>query len=164
HTVASATLASDGRIFTGINVYHCTSPSPLPPSLPFFLLLSPFSFPSFTKTAGELGSGGPCAENVMFANAVTAGVSSAMVPGILDAQGERVVLTHVVAVANDDRGVISPCGRCRQMMFDYYPDIKVIVKDDEGELTTVSPQELLPFAYDIKKIRKAGDPAKAGIV
>ncbi|TVY92699.1 Blasticidin-S deaminase, partial [Lachnellula willkommii] len=131
HTVAAATLASDGRIFTGINVPHW--------------------------------SGGPCAENVMFANAVAAGASSAMVPGILDARGESVVLTHVVAVASDDRGVISPCGRCRQMMFDYYPEIRVIVKDDGGELRTVGVKELLPFAYDIKGVRKAGDPAKLAI-
>lgn len=41
HTVSAATLASDGRVFTGINVPHW--------------------------------SGGPCAENVMFANAVSAG-------------------------------------------------------------------------------------------
>ncbi|TVY22105.1 Blasticidin-S deaminase, partial [Lachnellula hyalina] len=99
----------------------------------------------------------------MFANAVAAGVSSAMVPGIPDAQGKPVALTHVVAVANDDRGVISPCGRCRQMMFDYYPDIKVIVKDDEGVLRTVSVQQLLPFAYDQKRIRRLGDPAKAAL-
>ncbi|TVY50370.1 hypothetical protein LCER1_G006321, partial [Lachnellula cervina] len=45
----------------------------------------------------------------MFANAVAAGASSAMVPGIPDARGQSVVLTHVVAVASDDRGVISPC-------------------------------------------------------
>lgn len=44
----------------------------------------------------------------MFANAVGAGVSSATVPGVLDANGEKVTLTTVVAVANDDRGVISP--------------------------------------------------------
>lgn len=52
---------------------------------------------------------------------------------MLDAEGKKVVMKYVVAVANDDRGVISPCGRCRQMMFDYYPDIQVIVLDDEGE-------------------------------
>jgi cytidine deaminase len=31
-------------------------------------------------------------------------------------------------------------------MFDYYPDIKVIIKDGEG-LRTVTVDELLPFAY-----------------
>ena len=60
----------------------------------------------------------------------------------------------VVAVANDDRGVISPCGRCRQFMFDYYPDIRVIVKIGEGEkLGTVGVDELLPYAY-VSGLRK----------
>ena len=71
-----------------------------------------------------------------------AGVASASSPGI----GDGAVLTHVVAVANDQRGVINPCGRCRQLMFDYYPDIKVIIKDGE-ELRTATVPEMLPFAY-----------------
>jgi cytidine deaminase len=49
-------------------------------------------------------------------------------------------------VANDQRGVISPCGRCRQQMFDWYPHIKVIIKDG-NELRTATVDELLPFAY-----------------
>ena len=40
--------------------------------------------------------------------------------------------------------------RCRQMMIDYYPDIKVIVRDGE-DLMTVDVSELLPFAYRIKR-------------
>jgi cytidine deaminase len=52
-----------------------------------------------------------------------------------------------VAVANDQRGVINPCGRCRQLLFDQYPDIKVIIKDGEGGLRTATVDELLPFAY-----------------
>jgi cytidine deaminase len=39
----------------------------------------------------------------------------------------------VVAVANNERGVINPCGRCKQFMFDYYPDIQVIVRTGVGE-------------------------------
>lgn len=80
------------------------------------------------------------------ANAAAAGVSSALNPGF----GEKARLTTIVAVANEGRGVISPCGRCRQMMFDYYPDIQVIIKDGE-ELRTASMQELLPFAYVNRK-------------
>lgn len=56
-------------------------------------------------------------------------------------------LVACVAVANDNRGVISPCGRCRQMMLDYYPGIRVIVKNQAGEYATVGIDELLPYAY-----------------
>jgi cytidine deaminase len=114
HTVASAALCSDGRIFTGINMHHFT--------------------------------GGPCAEPVVFANAAAGGVASGSSPGFGSPQGRGPKLTHVVAVANNARGVISPCGRCRQMMLDFHPDIKVIVKDGNG-LRTVNVAELLPFAY-----------------
>lgn len=54
------------------------------------------------------------------------GIGSAHSPGVGGAK-----LTTIVAVANDRRGVISPCGRCRQMLLDYHPDIEVIVKDGE---------------------------------
>jgi cytidine deaminase len=86
-------------------------------------------------------SGGPCAENIAVVNATAAGVGSAMNPGIGGAR-----LTTIVAVANEGRGVISPCGRCRQMMLDYYPDIQVIIKDGD-ELRTAGIPELLPFGY-----------------
>ena len=43
-------------------------------------------------------------------------------------------------------GVINPCGRCRQHMFDYYPDIKVIITDGK-ELRVAGVDELIPFAY-----------------
>ncbi|KAH6664068.1 cytidine and deoxycytidylate deaminase zinc-binding domain protein [Halenospora varia] len=96
-------------------------------------------------------TGGPCAENVAFANAAAAGVQSLATPPSLQVLDPEIATT-VVAVTNDSRGVISPCGRCRQIMFDYYPDIKVIVRDpalgnDEEGLRTVTVGELLPFAY-----------------
>lgn len=105
-----------------------------------------------------------CAENIVFGNASLAGVSSSIAPGIISpATGLAPKLELVVAVANDGRGVINPCGRCRQMMLDYYPDIKVIVKagviveaGSEGEkadLKIVGMEELLPFAYVTKKYK-----------
>lgn len=61
-------------------------------------------------------SGGPCAENIAFGNAAAAGVASAWSPGVLGENGECESLVCCVAVWNDQRGVISPCGRCRQSM------------------------------------------------
>ncbi|KAF9891416.1 hypothetical protein FE257_004272 [Aspergillus nanangensis] len=62
-------------------------------------------------------TGGPCAELVALGMAAAAGA--------LD-------LTHIAAVANENRGILSPCGRCRQVLSDLHPGIKVIVpgKDD----------------------------------
>ena len=81
-------------------------------------------------------TGGPCAESVAIGNAVQAG-----------AKGED--FTHIVAVRNQRRGVLNPCGRCRQMLLDYYPHIKAIVVDKAAgdQLLAVDVKELLPYSY-----------------
>jgi len=49
--------------------------------------------------------------------------------------------------------VINPCGRCRQVMLDYNPNVEVLVLDeshgvgDKGVVRKVRARELLPFAY-----------------
>ncbi|KAL4871469.1 hypothetical protein BDV12DRAFT_28965 [Aspergillus spectabilis] len=95
YSVASTALSSDGRVFSGVNVYHFT--------------------------------GGPCAELVVLGVAAAAGAAQ---------------LTHIVAVGNNDRGVLSPCGRCRQVLLDLQPGIQVIVGD-----RSVPIAELLPSSY-----------------
>jgi cytidine deaminase len=82
-------------------------------------------------------SGGPCAEPVAIGNAV--------------ASRARLPLTTMVAVIADGSGVIPPCGRCRQMLYDYYPGIRVIVRTEAGlEATPIA--DLLPYAFDRRKV------------
>ncbi|KAL4964073.1 cytidine deaminase family protein [Aspergillus stella-maris] len=101
HSVASAAIASDRRIFTGVNVYHFT--------------------------------GGPCAELVILGVAAAAGASQ---------------LTHIVAVGNNQRGILSPCGRCRQVLLDLQPGIKVILGPSGSDSArSVAISELLPSSY-----------------
>ncbi|NDU75306.1 cytidine deaminase [Actinomadura sp. DSM 109109] len=76
-------------------------------------------------------TGGPCAELAVIGAAAAQGAHD---------------LDSVVAVGAGDRGVLSPCGRCRQVLFDYYPSIGVIVGMG-GALRTVPVAELLPGAY-----------------
>lgn len=119
HTCAAAALASDGRIFTGINMFHYSS------SL--------------------------CAENTVLTNAAAAGVSSAFNPGfVVDGAEKPAELVLMVAVLSEGRGVISPCGRCRQIMMDYHPKIQIIIKDGE-EVRVVDAAELLPYAWIPRK-------------
>ncbi|MCF6526193.1 cytidine deaminase [Streptomyces sp. JJ36] len=76
-------------------------------------------------------TGGPCAELVVIGAAATEGVYE---------------LETIVAVGDRDRGVVPPCGRCRQALLDYFPDLKVIV--GEGDATrTVPISDLLPATY-----------------
>ncbi|MFI8997235.1 cytidine deaminase [Streptomyces sp. NPDC053542] len=99
HTVAAAARTADGRIVTGLNVYHFT--------------------------------GGPCAELVV--------MGAAAAQGAYD-------LRQIVAVADEGRGIIPPCGRCRQVLLDYYPDLTVIVASDDDS-RALPVRALLPVAY-----------------
>lgn len=77
-------------------------------------------------------TGGPCAELVALGAARAAGAKN---------------ITHIVAVGNHGRGVKSPCGRDRQVLSDYYPEIRVIMPFPDG-LRSVLAFELLPLSFD----------------
>jgi cytidine deaminase len=98
HTTAAAARASDGRIVTGVNVYHFT--------------------------------GGPCAELVVLGRAAAEGVDQ---------------LIEIVAVGDRDRGILAPCGRCRQVLLDLQPGIRVTVWTG-SEARAVPIAELLPWS------------------
>ena len=97
HTTAAAALADDGRIATGLNVYHFT--------------------------------GGPCAELVVIGSAAADGIRG---------------LRAIAAVGDGGRGVLNPCGRCRQVLLDYYPDIRVVVSTGSA-CHAVPITDLLPW-------------------
>lgn len=68
--------------------------------------------------------------------------------GIAISNGEREFDTIVAVHDKQDKYVISPCGNCRQMLFEYCPDIKVILNDGNGNLIKVKARDLLPFAWE----------------
>ncbi|MGI8747599.1 MAG: hypothetical protein ACR2J4_04485 [Deinococcus sp.] len=77
-------------------------------------------------------TGGPCAELVALAVAAAQRAAS---------------LEVIVAVRNRGRGVLAPCGRCRQILFDYHQTLDVLVPDGPG-VRRVGIRELLPYIYD----------------
>lgn len=79
------------------------------------------------------GIHGSCAEYITMGMAISAG----------ERDFETIVAVHDKHV----NYVISPCGNCRQMLYEYYPDIKVIVNDGNGHLIKVKARDLLPFAW-----------------
>lgn len=79
------------------------------------------------------GIHGSCAEYITMGIAISAG----------EREFDTIVATHEKA----PNGVFSPCGNCRQMLFEYCPDIKVIVNDETGKLIKVTARDLLPFAW-----------------
>ncbi|MBB5980357.1 cytidine deaminase [Kribbella solani] len=76
-------------------------------------------------------TGGPCAELVALGRA--------------RADGAR-ELTTIVAVGNEGRGVVGPCGRDRQVLVDYHPTIRVILPTPDGPRSVLAT-DLLPGAY-----------------
>lgn len=75
-------------------------------------------------------TGGPCAELVAL--------------GTARANGARQITT-IVAVGNHGRGVVGPCGRDRQVLFDYHPGIRVLLPTAEG-VRVARIEALMPFA------------------
>lgn len=76
-------------------------------------------------------TGGPCAELVLVGAAAAQGVDE---------------LDTIVAVGDRERGVVPPCGRCRQVLLDYFPALRVIVGGG-GRTRTVPVTDLLPETY-----------------
>ena len=77
-------------------------------------------------------TGGPCAELVALGAARAGGATS---------------ITTIVAAGNHGRGVIAPCGRDRQVLFDYHRDARVLLPTRDG-VRSVAVTDLLPHAYD----------------
>jgi cytidine deaminase len=86
----------------------------------------------FTAVNAHHFTGGPCAELVVLGLAAAAGAGP---------------LTTMVAVGDRDRGVIAPCGRCRQVLLDQQPGCHVIVPTPDGP-ELVPARKLLPYSYE----------------
>ncbi len=80
------------------------------------------------------GIHGSCAEYVTMGMAVSNG----------EREFDTIVAVHEKAL----NSVIPPCGNCRQMLFEYCPDVLVIVNDEDGKLIKVKARDLLPFAWE----------------
>jgi cytidine deaminase len=74
-------------------------------------------------------TGGPCAELVALGVAAAAGAGP---------------IALIVAAGDEGRGVMPPCGRCRQVLLDQQPDCRVIVPDGD-DASSVRARDLLPY-------------------
>ena len=75
---------------------------------------------------------GACAEQVALGAAITAGQRD---------------FTAIVAVRGaHGEEILPPCGNCRQILRDYAPECRVILRTGSG-LEAIPARELLPWAY-----------------
>lgn len=78
-------------------------------------------------------TGGPCAELAVLGAAAAAGAGP---------------LVTIAAARDGGRGLVPPCGRCRQVLLDLHPDVLVAMPADDGpQLRPI--RKLLPDAYSV---------------
>lgn len=72
-----------------------------------------------------------CAERVAVYNALTNGMKK----------------SAKIAIASNRKREFTPCGACRQVLLEFYPEIDVIWKDTKGKIRQMKLKELLPCPY-----------------
>ena len=76
---------------------------------------------------------------------------------------ERVALTKAlsegvanftkIAIVGPNNEFCPPCGACRQLLYDYAPNLEIILTDNKVT-KEISLRELLPLAFDDKNLKK----------
>jgi len=77
---------------------------------------------------------------------------------------ERVALTKAlsegklkfshIAVVGPSKNYCPPCGACRQLLYDYAPEIEIILTNGEA-IKAMPLKELLPLAFEDTQLRKS---------
>jgi len=94
---------------------------------------------------GSVGQCSICAESIALGKAIANGDP---VPTIVAA------VRHPRPQEEDQTiKVVSPCGRCREIISDFGPECMLIVPTEDG-VKKVSVAELLPFKYKTRKFAK----------
>ena len=78
-----------------------------------------------------------CAERVALTKALSEGKST---------------FTHIAVVGPTD-DYCPPCGACRQLLYDYAPEIKIILSNNR-ETKIIELKDLLPMAFEETNLRK----------
>ncbi len=70
---------------------------------------------------------------------------------------ERVALTKAlsegstsfkkIAIVTDTEELTPPCGACRQLLFDYAPELEIVVSNIKGESKTFTMEEIFPEPF-----------------
>ena len=58
-----------------------------------------------------------------------------------------------IAIAGRGGDCCWPCGACRQMLYEFAPELRVIAARGDGEFQTVSLSQLLPHGFGPKSLK-----------
>lgn len=53
-----------------------------------------------------------------------------------------------IAIAADTDRFTSPCGVCRQVLWEFAPDLEVLLVNRRGEIQGLTLRQLLPYSFD----------------
>jgi cytidine deaminase len=70
-------------------------------------------------------------------------------------EGEREF--KAIAIVASSGQVCTPCGVCRQLLWEFAPDIEVIMVDRHGRTLTRQMRDLLPHPFDRSTLRKSAE-------
>ena len=60
---------------------------------------------------------------------------------------------QAIAIAGRGEDYCWPCGSCRQMLYEFAPDLKVLVARGDGEFVTTTLSELMPHGFGPKSLQ-----------
>ena len=72
---------------------------------------------------------------------------------LVKALSEGVVDFHSIVIYAEKVDYCPPCGACRQLLYDYCPNINVILTNGE-EFKSYKLEELLPHAFEDSKLKR----------
>jgi cytidine deaminase len=75
-----------------------------------------------------------CAERVAVFNAISAGCKSFV----------------KLAIVSGSSPPVTPCGACRQVLYEFAPDLLIICTNDKNEVNTFSLSQLFPEGFRLK--------------
>ena len=107
----------------------------------------------FKVGAALLAKDGRVFKGCNIENATYGATNCAERTAVFKAVSEGVREFAAIAIVASSGDYAAPCGICRQVLFEFMPDGKVILDSDEKGMATFSVQELLPFGFrgeDIK--------------
>jgi len=124
--VGAALLSKDGKVISGCNI----------------------------EDPSGIGITNVCAERCAFIKAISEGItefSKIAVVGGPKSQDEND--RNEKTNGNDSINELifcSPCGACRQYINSWSPDIKVIIREENGEIKEYDMNQLLPYSFNEK--------------
>ena len=75
-----------------------------------------------------------CAERNAMSNAIAAGEKSEL---------------KAIAIYSPNKKMCTPCGACRQWMFEFSEKVDVILEDENNEIKIINISELLPYVFKL---------------